>query len=377
MSTNEVFTAQALAWNPILPRSIELGINPPMDPQHYIPQGAVVQEDGSVELTIYAPQAKEVHAMMAVLDVVIPMKRTSNGVWTANTVLPDKGFLIIDFVVDGNAVLNPMAPIGFGYSKPINFVNVPEDENDFYLCKDIAHGTVCRNFFKSAVTKRTESCLVYLPPEYQKNTNKKYPVLYLQHGHGENETTWVTQGKMNFVLDNLIADGQAEPMIVVMNNGMIQLPEGLAKDMGETFESFLLTDVIPYIENQYRTLTDRDHRAMAGLSMGSIQTSWTTFRNLDKFSYIGVFSGFMRHPDGQDNNSHHAALENAGNFNSKIKVFFRAIGNKDQFMHIFEEDTALCKKKGIQCDIHIYDGYHVWKVWRECIRDFLPLLFKA
>lgn len=373
---NESLVSQSLAFDPVLPRSTEPGFNPPMDAEHYIPKGAVVNQDGAVELAMYAPKAVEVTASLGTPDHVVRMVKQSSGVWTGSSLPDSKGFLNLDFYVDGNLVINPMAPIGFGASKPINFINVPEDGCEKFLCRDVPHGSVSHEFFFSSVTGRTESCLIYLPAQYHSCGDKKYPVLYLQHGHGENENCWITQGKMNFILDNLIEEGKARPMIVVMNNGMVQKNGSVCSDVMTTgFEELLLKDVIPFVENHFRTKTGRLWRGMAGLSMGSMQTSWTSFRHTDLFAYIGVFSGFMRGPDGQGENSHLAVLDDADRFNKETKVFFRAMGDKDPFFDIFKKDTELCQEKNIHCETKIYDGYHEWKVWRECIYDFLPLIF--
>lgn len=255
---------------------------------------------------------------------------------------------------------------------------MPEAEFDFYQCKDVPHGSVSHEFFRSSVTGRTETCLVYLPAEYAAHPEKAYPVLYLQHGYGENETCWTMQGHVNFILDNEIAAGTAVPMIVVMCNGMLQLPGDGGRSWRHAdpacMEDFLLHDVIPFVEGRFRCLTDRDHRAMAGLSMGSFQTCWTTFRHLDLFSYAGLFSGFMRSPRTGEG-AHLGVLDDAGAFHRALKVFFRAMGDKDPFFDAFRQDSEICREKNIRCIEKIYDGYHLWKVWRECVRDFLPLLF--
>lgn len=371
---NPGLTSTVIQFDPLLPRPAAGPDGQGME----IPCGACVLPDGRVQLCMYAPNAQEVRVKFSSPGFIVPLQRGERGLWTAVTETPTAGMLTTEFFVDGNSVLNPMAPIGFADNNPVNYVNVPEEEFDFYQCKDVPHGSVSHEFFRSSVTGRTETCLVYLPAEYAAHPEKAYPVLYLQHGYGENETCWTMQGHVNFILDNEIAAGTAVPMIVVMCNGMLQLPGDGGRSWRHAdpacMEDFLLHDVIPFVERRFRCLTDRDHRAMAGLSMGSFQTCWTTFRHLDLFSYAGLFSGFMRSPRTGEG-AHLGVLDDAGAFHRALKVFFRAMGDKDPFFDAFRQDSEICREKNIHCIEKIYDGYHLWKVWRECVRDFLPLLF--
>ena len=186
------------------------------------------------------------------------------------------------------------------------------------------------------------------------------------------------QGHVNFILDNEIAAGTAVPMIVVMCNGMLQLPGDGGRSWRHAdpacMEDFLLHDVIPFVEGRFRCLTDRDHRAMAGLSMGSFQTAgprsatWTCSAT----RACSAASCAARAPAKARTS---AWLDDAGAFHRALKVFFRAMGDKDPFFDAFRQDSEICREKNIRCIEKIYDGYHLWKVWRECVRDFLPLLF--
>jgi enterochelin esterase-like enzyme len=375
---NPALLSGALGFNPVLARSTEEGLAPAMDEAHLIPQGAVVQEDGSVALALYAPKAASVTARLGTPDNEVVLNRTANGVWTGRSRPGPRSFLLVEFYVDGNLVLNPLAPIGYGYSKPINIVDIPEEDCDFYLCKDVGHGSVSREYFHSSVTGTCESALVYLPPDYHRDPDRRYPVLYLQHGHGENENCWVTQGKVNFILDNLIAAGEARPMIVVMLNGMVQKDGAVSLEtMSAGFASFLLADALPFIQGKFRALDDREGRAMAGLSMGSIQTSLVTLRRPDLFAWMGIFSGFMSIPAvlGEVDNSHLAALDDAAGFNQNCRLLFRSIGETDELMPFFAADTELCKAKNINNQVKFYKGRHEWKVWRESVRDFLRIIF--
>lgn len=233
-----------------------------------------------------------------------------------------------------------------------------------------------------------ESCIVYTPPSYDEQTNQKFPVLYLQHGHGENELGWITAGRVNFILDNLIAERKTVPFIVVMSNGMVQIKDKVGEQIVDykLFEKQLISDVIPFIEGKFRVRKEKTMRAMAGLSMGSLQTSLTAFNNPEYFSYLGVFSGFMTDiiqgsildmvKRGNSTNEHLKILDDKKAFQKEFKVFFRAIGDNDLFMSQFLIDDKLCEEKQIEHIRKLYTGIHDWNVWRQCIRDFSQLIFK-
>ena len=345
-----------------------------------IPPGVEYLGEGKVRVNFLAPKAETVSIMGFTGET--PMEKQPNGVWM--TVLEGrKGLSPLMFLVDGNMVLNPLAPIGFGASSPSNMMDVPEAGVDFFYCKEVPHGSVTQEVYWSKTLGEWESCIVYTPPGYMREP-KDYPVLYLQHGHGENERCWTYQGKINFIMDNLIAEGKAEPCIIVMNNGMVQTTEdGKRVVRSILLEQLLVNDCIPYIERTYRVKTDRESRAMAGLSMGSMQTSMITMRHPELFAWVGVFSGFVRALPGLGGNDEHLqALDNAVKFTSDYKVFFRAIGSKDPFMQHFNDDSALLEEKGLSPEksqshrIKVYDGSHEWNVWRQCARDFLQMIFK-
>lgn len=230
-------------------------------------------------------------------------------------------------------------------------------------------------FFESKITGQLERIMIYLPPEYMQNTEKKYPVLYLQHGHGENETCWVSQGKMNFIYDNLVHQRKAVPAIVVMANGMIYKESGDKRELKyRDMSEFVKEELIPYVENKYRTYGDKEHRAMAGLSMGSLQTSITAFEHSELFSYVGVFSGFVQ--DILTQNQSHLTEKNKESFRENNKLFFRGIGAEDRFIDFFKSDDEFLEKSKIKCERKIYKGDHEWKVWRRCLYDFAQLIFR-
>ena len=345
-------------------------------------QGVQYLKDGTVLLTLDAG------ATASNVEVTIDMDRYSlekgeNGLWTLALKTENKGYHFVHFYVDGARVLNPLMQIGYGFSMLINVLEIPDE--DFFWLKDVPHGTVTENYYYSSVTGTYKSCLVYTPPGYMKETSGSYPVLYLQHGHGENERCWVYQGKCNFIMDNLLANGLAVPCVMVMNNGMVQEErDGERRLDPRLIEDLLIKDCIPFIEQTYRVKTDKFNRAMAGLSMGSMQTSVVTMKNPDLFAYAGIFSGFvssLEHMFPDDTHMH--ALDNAAKFNSDFRVFFRATGMKDLLvMDQFKADSQLFREKGLPPEegkAHIekyYPGSHEWNVWRQCLRDFLQIIFR-
>ncbi|MBQ2952231.1 MAG: enterochelin esterase [Clostridia bacterium] len=337
-------------------------------------QGWEILPDGKVRFHIKAPDAREV--AIDQFGHVTPLTRVSDEMWEGEVDL-GRGFKYFFLKVDGCDVLNPYLPIGYGCCRPMNFVDVPVPGEDWnQLRNDVPHGSVARHYYFSTVTGKTESCLVYLPATY--DAQKRYPVLYLQHGYGENETGWVYQGHLARIADNLLSEGRMEEMIIVMGCGMAQPQSGASREMGRMlFPQVLLTDLIPYIESRFPVLTDKWHRAMAGLSMGSYQTSIVTLSNPDLFGYAGVFSGFLsfRHR-GNVEEKHLALLEDAAKFNESFRVFYRAMGTEDNFFQSFVDDDAMLQDKGLNMERQLFPGGHDWSVWRRCIYNFLPKLFK-
>ena len=369
---NQVFASRAIAFNAQTPG--RLGFGP--DSTSFDP-GAVVLENGDVRFTMHAPTAASVEVKVPVGDRTVVLSKDDNGIWTGILPYETPGPKATEWYVDGVYVLNSYAPIYYGYSRPVNYVDIPDPEQDFFLIKDVPHGAVTHEFYYSSVAGEWESCTVYTPPGYQES-GESYPVLYLQHGAGENENCWVFNGKVNFIADNLIAEGKAVPCIIVMNNGMVQLPgEGAT-----TFPKILLEDCIPFIEKHYRVKTDKWSRAMAGLSMGSMQTSYTGLSHPELFGYLGLFSCFLHMIMGQTEEKYLKAFDDLDTFRKNYKLFWRGWGVDDAFVNVFAEDDAFLASKHAspeELDCHVkvtYPGYHDWYVWRMCVRDFLPLLFR-
>ncbi len=329
--------------------------------------------DGVVRFTLYLPNAGKV-TVSTLFDTFELEKKGDLFVGECKV---GTGYIVIFVNVDGSDYIYNALPIGFGSNKPINFLEIPEKDCVIFP-ENVPHGSVCMDYVYSPVTDRLERIFVYLPPDYQTSPEeKRYPVLYLQHGHGENESTWVYHGKANFIYDNLIAAGKAVPAVVVMCNGMVHRDTGssFVADIAEGFERFLIESVIPYAEGKYRIIGDKKNRAMAGLSMGSMQTSVVTLKHQDMFDYAGIFSGFvadiLTHYDG------HLKPELLESYSKNLKYIFRSIGDDDIFYEDFLRDDELLKKYGVTCDRRIYKGAaHTWTVWQHNLYDFAQMIFK-
>ncbi len=332
-------------------------------------QGYEILPDGKVFVRIKAPEAESV--LLDRFGTEFPLRRVSEEMWEGTFDL-GRGFQYFFLKIDNADVLSPYLPIGYGCCRPMNFVDIPVPGEDWDGLAGVPHGQVTRHYFHSEVTGKEEICLVYTPASY--DPSKKYPVLYLQHGYGENEIGWVYQGHLGRIADVLLAQGLMKEMIIVMGNGMTQCGPKGGRQFG-LFPKVLLTDLIPFIESKYPVLTDKWHRAMAGLSMGSYQTSIVTLSNPDLFGWAGLFSGFLRFPEAIGEEKHLAILKDADRFNESFRVFYRAMGTEDQFFDSFAGDDEYLEGKGLNMIRRTFPGGHDWSVWRRCIHDFLPLLF--
>lgn len=333
-------------------------------------QGYEILPDGKVFFRVKAPDAKSV--VIDQFGTLFPLTPAADGMWEGAIDL-GRGFQYFFLKLDGADVLCPYLPIGFGCCRPMNFVDVPvPGETGWDALDDIPHGAVTRHYFPSSVTGRQEVCLVYTPPAY--TPSRAYPVLYLQHGYGENETGWIYQGHAGRIADQLLHAGKMEEMLIVMASGMPK--RDLAPRKFEQFPRILLSDLIPYIEARYPVIPDKWRRAMAGLSMGSYQTSRVTLSHPELFGWAGLFSGFLRAPWRSNDESHLAALNDAARFAADYRLFYRAMGTEDQFFDKFLADDALLEEKGVRTLRRTFPGGHDWSVWRRCLHDFLPMLFR-
>ena len=340
-------------------------------------QGFEILPDGKVRIRIMAPNAEEV--MIDRFGKQDLLTRVSDRMWEGIMDL-GRGFQYFFLKIDGADVLSPYLPIGYGCCRPMNFLDIPvPGEVEWDALEEIPHGSVSRHYYPSSVTGKEEVCLVYTPAGF--DPGQKYPVLYLQHGYGENETGWVYQGHVGRIADRLLHEGKMKEMIIVMGNGMTQLcPDASNEDpTGQVFSLFsrvITRDLIPFIEAHYPVKTGKWDRAMAGLSMGSFQTSVVTLTHPELFGYAGLFSGFLRSPRDAEVNSHLALLEDQSRFNESFRLFYRAMGTEDIFFEHFEQDDRMLAGRELDMIRKTFPGGHDWSVWRRCIHDFLPLLFQ-
>lgn len=306
---------------------------------------------------------------------VYDMEKDQDGVWNLILLYPGPGFQLYCMIMDGLVVTDPGSDIFYinGYTSG---VEVPSPGEDYYLAGPVRHGDVREHWFYSKLTQSFRRMFVYTPPGYDAEAKARYPVLYLQHGVGENEAEWTYAGHANFILDNLIAEKKATPMIVVMNNGFSFAP-GTPMSLGprETwppslFAQVLTTEVIPDIDANFRTVADRDHRAMAGL-----QTFQIGLANLATLSNFGIFS---EPPMVGAPNLFAGALGDTASFNKQVHLLWFGTGTTETAIYNrTKEITAQLEKAGIKYQYYESPGTaHEWQTWRRCLHEFAPLLFK-
>jgi enterochelin esterase-like enzyme len=349
-----------------------------------------VHADGQVTFRVVAPTAQKVQVQPGAAAGEasglgagpFDMTRDKDGAWTVTTPPSVPGFHYYWLLIDGVEANDPSSETFFGYNKETSGIEVPDSALDFYLPKDIPHGEIREHWYHSKITEEWRRTLVYLPPGYDSN-RRRYPVLYLQHGGGENVTGWPRQGLMNFIMDNLIEAGKAKPMIVVMDTGYALKPGEQAPSPGGpfpppiTFKQVVINEVTPAVDTTYRTIADRDHRAMAGLSMGSRQTLYITLTNLDKFSYIGAFSNPAM-PDFNPATSYDGVFKDAAAFNKRVHLLWFGAGTVEHAIH----DSAKAShealdKAGVKNVFVEFPGTaHEWQTWRKALNDFAPRLFR-
>lgn len=352
-----------------------------LGPRHTLGrEGTSVDEAGNVTFCFFAPQAQSVAVSGfggSFSSEPIPMTKDAEGYWTVQVCNLPKGFHYVTYYVDGCQVTNPRGLVAYGGHHVANMVEIPEDDLFYTLQGHVPHGTLHMEHFSSAVTGKIRNCWVYTPYGYESRPEKRYPVLYLQHGGGETETGWIWQGKANYILDNLIAQKQCEEMIVVMNCLYCVDWRTEQEFLTGDFDRMLLEDCMPFIREKYRLLPGAENQAMAGLSMGSYQTLMTTLKHLGEFPYIGIFSGAMVRRWYCDFD-YYQLFDHPEDFNSKVKLFFFGYGEQeDRIVRDLCPDLDMLQAKGIRHQVYTCPGYHEWTVWRKCLRAFLQRLFKG
>ena len=342
---------------------------------------------------LQAPDAQKVRLH---LDKEYDLAKDSNSLWSVTTTPQAVGFHYYWFIVDGVNVTDPASETFFGMGRQYSGLEVPSKDEDFYDAKDVPHGEVRAHPYFSKTEKKVRVCYVYTPPDYDKNQDARYPVLYLQHGMGEDQRGWSLQGRENYILDNLIAAGKAKPMIIVNEDGEISggfgggrggrgrggpnagtnAPVGRRGGAGGGgFAAVLINDTIPMIDSTFRTLTDREHRALAGLSMGGTQTFQVSQANLDKFAWIGAFSAPFSYPDPQTGYGGLMADHEA--FARQVKLYFLSMGSVERTGAGTRSSHQALEAAGVK---HVYyespGTDHEWQTWRRSLHEFAPLLFQ-
>ena len=322
-----------------------------------------VNSEGRVRTQISAPDAKYVQ-----LDIggkKYDLVKDEKGVWTGESAPQDIGFHYYQLNIDGASVPDPGSLFFFGACRWGSGIEVPSSDQDIFAKKDVPHGHVDEIFFPSKSTNSSPRAFVYTPPGYDKETSKRFPVLYLQHGYCENETSWPEQGRANLIMDNLIAEGKAKPFIIVMTYGMTnEIKFGGLRDFDiKPFQTVLVDELIPYIDANFRTLTDQSNRAMAGLSMGGFETKLVTLNKPEVFSYYALFSGGVYNPEEIKDHS-------------KLKLIFLSCGSKERPDGVKNSVEAL-KGAGLNAVSYISEGTaHEFHTWRRSLHQLAQLLFK-
>jgi enterochelin esterase family protein len=347
-----------------------------------------VNSERRIRARVVAPGAQSV--ALDIGAVKFPLTKGEDGAWVGASIPQDEGFHYYQIVVDGAQVPDPSSLYFYGASRWGSGVEVPARDQDFYAMKNVPHGQLRETPFYSKRSEAVLRCFVYTPAEYEKNPSKRYPVLYLQHGGGEDETGWGNQGKTGLIMDNLIAAGKITPFIVVMASSYVPgvqigpppAPAPAAGAAGaaapgrgagpprfnfSAFERVLIDELIPFIDGNFRTLADQKHRAMAGLTLGGMQTRQIGLANLDKFSHIGIFSGGSIAP---------AEITDMDNFKKKVKVVFVSYGSRERGAAGKAAVEALQQAgvKGVFYESP--DTAHEWLTWRRSLYQFAPLLFR-
>jgi enterochelin esterase family protein len=333
-----------------------------------------------------------------------PMKKGADGSWNVTIPAPVPGFHYYWFMLDGVQVNDPGSHTYFGYGKDTSGIEIPDRNGDFYALKDVPHGEVRDSWYRSKTTGEWRRTVVYTPPGYDSDIEQRYPVLILLHGMGEDETGWTRQGRAQFILDNLIAAGKARPMIVVMDRGQARVagtPFKLAADTRvsdvesafSALEKVLIGDLIPAIDRSYRTIPDREHRALAGLSMGGMQTLFIALRHLDQFAYIAALSSILIH-GGDPNASFSAsvtgpfeihsayggAFANPQRFNQQVRLFWLGAGavEGEPMRSSISGAVEALRTGGVHVVYFESAGTaHEWQTWRHDLFDLAPRLFQV
>ncbi|MCQ2235625.1 MAG: esterase [Bacteroidales bacterium] len=371
--------------------SIEAKGQSMMPPRETMPEGSVAMEtninkhsyprlmpDGSIIFRLRAPEAQRVQ--VDICGKKYDMQRDDNGVWSGQCAPQVPGFHYYALIVDGVSVSDPASETYYGCGRQMSAVEIPEKGVDYLEIKDVPHGKVSTVRYYSQVTQSWRELCVYTPASYDTNPDKRYPVLYIQHGGGEDHRGWMQQGKTDIILDNLIAEGKCKETIVVSTNSNVTAGMGGYKWEGMLpFRSELIDNVIPFIDKKFRTLADREHRSMCGLSMGGGQSFYIGLRSLDTFSAVGIFStgmfGGINGAASMDIDKEvPGLLSNSKEYNDKLKVLLITCGEQDMRIEHNKRVVKQMKDNGLEVVFESFAGDHEWQPWRKSLWRFMQML---
>lgn len=324
-----------------------------------------INSQGYARFKIEAPAADSVRVSLGLGGRGgTKLSKGEDGFWMGITEGPmDEGFHYYHVNVDGGTFNDPGAMNYYGSTRWESGIEIPAHDQDFYALKDVPHGKVEQILFPSPSTNTSRRAFVYTPPGYWENQNKKYPVLYLQHGWGEDETAWSNQGHANLIMDNLIAEGKTEPFLIVMTYGMTnEIKFGGLRNFDITpFQTVMVDELIPYVDKNFRTVADASHRAMAGLSMGGMETKMITLNKPEVFSYYGLLSGGTYAPEDVNKED--------------VKLIFLSCGSKER-PEAIKAATEKLKEAGYPAVSYISEGTaHEFQTWRRSLHEMAPMLF--
>jgi enterochelin esterase-like enzyme len=332
--------------------------------------------DNRVVFRIKAPNAQKLQIDLA---KKYDMVKDTGGYWRVTTDSVSEGFHYYSLLIDGVAVADPASATFYGMGRMASGIEIPFRGGGYYAVKDVPHGDIRIRRYYSSVTGSWRRIFIYTPPGYDVNTNEKYPVLYLLHGGGEDESGWAMQGRTDLIIDNLVAEKKAKPMLVVMMDGNFSTGiAGFNEQALRSFETELTQNVIPFIEKNYRAAADAGTRALAGLSMGGLQTMYAGIRNTQLFSYLGVFSsGYWANQPALSNPQYEFMKENAATINNNLQRFWIAMGGKEDIAYNnCKIMLAKFDEMKIKYQYSEYPGGHTWPVWRNNLYNFAQELFK-
>jgi enterochelin esterase-like enzyme len=327
-----------------------------------------VNSQGYARFRVEAPAAQSVNVSLGLGGKGgTDLTKDADGVWVGTTAGPmDEGFHYYHLTIDGGVFNDPGALNYYGSTRWESGIEIPAHDEDFYALKPVPHGNVQQILFPSPSTNTSRRAFVYTPPGYSETASKRYPVLYLQHGWGEDETAWSNQGHANLIMDNLIAEGKIEPFLIVMTYGMTnEIKFGGLRDFKvDAFQTVLVDELIPYVDANFRTIADREHRAMAGLSMGGMETHAITLNRPEVFSRYALLSGGIYTPEELQDSTRPALI-------------FISAGSKENPGRVTSAVDAL-KKAGFNAAAYVSEGTaHEFQTWRRSLHELAPILFSG